>query len=392
MKKILSFITLGLLLLVTGCENVNIPAAPNNDLPTVQNVQYSAVGKALTITWDLPEDVSQITGIQVIKNMEGITELEGAQNSFYLRRADVNQDLTYTIKIIYGNMVSLGQTISFNIPFDNSNTKAAFLLAASSIENLPNAEEKAAANWFNENYVAKEKGVFISPSDLKTANSDMYSVIWVHLDRQGIALGWKNLPEAVSSEESIAGLKAYALDGGNLFFSKHATQLTAAIGRIDEKYAPNIFGAGAPVLGEDHWTINANIGEGTYDRRKNKYFKKVKAGDPNDWGFETFPMVSPGLRTDNNCMWDCNAFGFPGNPDVIMDFQVTLNATVLATWGHVKDFCCAGMVEFNPTEEYLGKVFANGLAAYQFNGAEGANLHQSNIETLTKNVIDNYMK
>ena len=392
MKKIINLLTLGLILLCTACEEVTIPNAPNTDLATVSNVQYQAVGRALTLTWDLPADTSQITGIQVIKNMENITELEGAKSSYYLRRADTNQDIIYTIKVIYGNMVSLGQTITVNVPFDNKNTKAAFLLTASSIENLPNDEEKAAANWFNENYVAKEKGVFISPSDLQSANSDMYSVIWIHMDRPGLAVGWQNLPDAVSAAENVAGLKAYALDGGNLFLTKQATQLLVAIERIEEKYAPNIYSANAPVVGEDHFTMNANIGQGTYDRRKNKFFKKLKESDPNGWGFKTFPLVSPGLRGDNNCMWDCNAFGFPGNPDVIMDFQITLGATVLATWGHVTDFCCAGVVEFNPTEEYVGNIMANGLAAFQFYGAEGANQHQSNIETYAKNVLDNYMK
>lgn len=392
MKKIVSLLTLGLMLLCAACENVEIPEAPNSNLATVSNVNFESVGRALTITWDLPADTSQITGIQIIKNMEGITELEGAKSSYYLRRADTNQDILYTIKIKYGDMVSLGQTITVHVPFDNKNTKAAFLLTASSIDNLPNDEEKAAANWFNETYVAKEKGVFITPEQLQTANSDMYSVIWIHLDRIGLPVGWQNLPDAVSAAESVAGLKAYAMDGGNLFLSKQATQLLVAIERLEEKYAPNIYSSGAPVVGEDHFTMNANIGQGTYDRRKNKFFKKLKEGDPNGWGFKTYPLVSPGLRGDNNCMWDCNAFGFPGNPDVIMDFQVTLSATVLATWGHVTDFCCAGVVEFNPTEDYVGNMMANGLAAFQFNGAEGKNTHQSNVETFAKNVLDNYMK
>lgn len=387
MKK-LFFVSILASLLLFGCKKVDIPEAPNKDLAKVQNLQYKASGRALTLTWDLLT-TEGVTGVQIIKNGEGVTEIEGAATSYYLRKADTNQDLLYTVKVRYGKMVSEGMSISFNIPYE-SNAKAAYLMTASSIENLPNQEERNAASWFNDKYVAKGKGEFITPSKLPEINSDMYSVIWIHIDRDGAQSGWRNLPESVSSEETVAALKAFVEDGGNLFVSKQATQLVAAIGRIEEEYAPNIWSVDFQENGTDVWSINANIG-GIYDRTKNKFFKKLKASDPEGYGHNVFPMADKGARTDHNCMWDCNAFGFPGAPDVINDFQVATGSIVLATWGHVTDFCCAGIVEFNPKGTYVGNILASGVSAYQFyQGA--ANSYRENSEQFTSNVIDNYMK
>ena len=387
MKKLI-YIAFFSLLLLCGCKKVDIPQAPNSGLAKVSNLQYKASGRALTLTWDLPA-AEGITGVQIIKNQEGVLELEGAQSSYYLRKADTNQDLVYTVKVRYGNMVSEGMSISFNIPYD-SKGKAAYLLTASSVESLPNQEERNAANWFKVNYVDAGKGDFITPSKLSEINSDTYSVIWIHIDREGIEKGWRNLPEAVSSQEYVDALKAYAYDGGNLFLSKQAVQLLVAIGRIEEKYEPNIYSTGSQE-GTDVWSMNANLGLGKYNRTKNKFFKGLTASDPNNYGYDTFGLVGTGMRTDDNCMWDCKGYDFPGTPDVIMDFQSTLGCTALATWGQVQDLSSVGVVEFNAKGDYIGKIFADGMSAFQFYQGEN-NEYKGNLEKFASNVLDNYMK
>ncbi|MDE6134789.1 MAG: DUF4960 domain-containing protein, partial [Muribaculaceae bacterium] len=62
----------------------------------------------------------------------------------------------------------------------------------------------------------------------------------------------------------------------------------------------------------------------------------------------------------------------------------------LATWGHVRDHCVAGLVEFNANAEH-GRCIANGLAAYEWNQNSGVNPYQHNIEQLTTNILD-YLK
>ena len=90
-------------------------------------------------------------------------------------------------------------------------------------------------------------------------------------------------------------------------------------------------------------------------------------------------------------MWDLNSFDFPAlYPDaenIVKAFEMENEAVVLATWGHVVDWCCAGMVEFNPTEEYKGRCIAIGLAAYEWNQNTGINAYQSNLELMTNNIL-----
>lgn len=94
-------------------------------------------------------------------------------------------------------------------------------------------------------------------------------------------------------------------------------------------------------------------------------------------------------------MWDLNAYGLPQTSpaagNVVKAFEGETSSTVLATWGHVEDYCCAGVVEFNPTATYAGRIIAIGLSAYEWDENGTANTYQGNIERFTKNCID-YLK
>ena len=87
-------------------------------------------------------------------------------------------------------------------------------------------------------------------------------------------------------------------------------------------------------------------------------------------------------------MWDLNSYGLTEGPNVVAAFEAKTNSMVLATWGHVTDYCCAGMVDFAPAGAYKGRCIAIGLAAYEWNQNSNKNLFQSNLELLTKNCLD----
>lgn len=112
--------------------------------------------------------------------------------------------------------------------------------------------------------------------------------------------------------------------------------------------------------------------------------------DPNGYGYNSLPLIGPGQREDHNCMWDCNIYGKGSYADVIAHFEAETNSMVLATWGHVRDHCVAGLVDFYATESH-GRGVANGFAAYEFNQNSGENIYQHNVEQLTLNII-NYLK
>ena len=64
---------------------------------------------------------------------------------------------------------------------------------------------------------------------------------------------------------------------------------------------------------------------------------------------------------------------------------------MLATWAHVADYCCAGIVDFNPDGDYLGRIVAIGLNSYEWNQNDRVNDYQGNIEKMTANCLE-YLK
>ncbi|MBR1667328.1 MAG: DUF4960 domain-containing protein [Bacteroidaceae bacterium] len=386
MKKISFIFTmmLSLVAVLTSCEDVKYDNTPYS-IP-VSNYNYAIEGRALTLTWTLPDGATQAA---VLKDGVQIVAVEG--NTYTIANADDNQEHLYTVKAIYDNgRVSEGVTIAITV---ESKLKVGYYLTVQNYTDLPDDDEVAAAEWFKAQYVDAETGVFVHSSDLSSLSPDEVSMIWIQIDR--IGLGHGNLP---LSSSDVAALKAYVQDGGKLFLTKQATQLVSFIGRIDAQYAPGIYGDGEGGTGTDVWCMNSVIGckmDAAYDHRDHAAFVGLEAGDPNGYGFETYPMEGPGLREDHNCMWDLNAYGFSGQPNVVANWQDATNSTVLTTWGHVADYCCAGVIEFHPTTDFAGSIIACGLSTYEFRQnapQEGTqNAYQGNIERFTKNCID-YLK
>lgn len=367
----------------TACktESVVLPAKD------VTNLRHAIDGRAVTLSWELPKE-ENVIALQVVKeNDKTFKETEGAVTSFLIEKAEVGIDLIYTVRTITDKSISKGVSDTFYVEPEHQPMPAMVLLAAEP-DALPDDDEIAAAKWFKTNYVDKNKGVFITPADLASLSPNDYSMVFIIVDRVGQGAGWANLPAALITDAAIAGMKKYLADGGNFFFAKMATPLACAIGRIADTYAPGIFGDGEGGTGDDTWCINANIGLGTYDHRSHPIFQLMET-NTTFYSHETFPLLGPGgFREDHNTMWDCNAYGFPADPDVIKNFEDATTATVLATWGHVTDYCCAGIVEFRPTAESKGTIIANGLSAYEFKQNNQDNQYQGNIDKLTENTID----
>ncbi len=210
-------------------------------------------------------------------------------------------------------------------------------------------------------------------------------------------MGWENLPE-VSDPDVIAALKEYSANGGSLYLANMATQLTVPLGIVPDNMAPTVYGNGEGGSGDDVWVINPYLGwdyrdgadQGFYDRTSHEIFKGITLEDPNGYGYDNLPLIGPGQREDHNCLWDCNIYGKGSYSDVIKNFEVTTNSLVLATWGHVRDHCVAGLVEFYSNSEH-GRCIANGFAAYEWNQNSGENPYQHNVEQLTLNILD-YLK
>ncbi|MCF0180079.1 MAG: DUF4960 domain-containing protein, partial [Bacteroidales bacterium] len=234
MKKI---ITLGTLLIATAtafqsCSDVELPVAANSGLNTVTSLTQVVDGRSLTLSWDLPSG-EQVENVLVYRDQQLIAELEGAQTTYYIERAPVNQDNIYTVKFKTNNgLVSLGQSLLVHIEYVpptpptpvGVSLPAAYLLAANSIEELVDDDERAAAQWFYDNYASKGKGLFIKINELDKLSPSKVSCLWIQCDLEdGTPAGWANLPYGLADASTIEALKAFHQDGGNLFLTKHAT-------------------------------------------------------------------------------------------------------------------------------------------------------------------------
>jgi hypothetical protein len=211
-------------------------------------------------------------------------------------------------------------------------------------------------------------------------------------DRIGIGHGWRNLPGDLAASATIDALKAFAGDGGNLFLTNHATQLTVALGRIDEAYAPGIFGDGEGGNNGDIWGVHPVIGnvEGQiYDHTGHDIYRGMTFTS-GLYERSIYTFIGAGVKGDHNCMWDLNAYGLAPNPNVVKTWEDLTNSHVLGTWNHVVDYCCAGIIDFDPTTTFAGRILAVGLAAYEWN-IGGQNEKQSQLERFTQNCIG-YLK
>lgn len=376
-------------------EGVSVKATiPYVDLPNVSGLTADVNGRTVTLKWALPS-ADGITGVKVIRNgeTEAATLIEGTPTSCELKGQPMDAELTYTVAVVYDNFYdSKGTSVKATIPYITP--KMGYLMTAPTIQQLPDDDERAAAAWF----AAQENAELLQPSQLAGIDADIYSVIWIEIDRVGLPLGWENLPAEISNAETIEALRRYSANGGSLYLANQATQLTVPLGIVPADMPPTVYGNGDGGTGNDVWLINPYLGwdfkdggdQGFYDRTYHAIFKDLKMEDPNGYGYNALPLIGPGQREDHNCLWDCNLYGRGNQPDVIRNFEVTTNSLVLATWGHVRDHCVAGLVEFFANAQH-GRCIANGFAAYEWNQNSGTNPYQHNVEQLTKNILD-YLK
>ena len=392
MKKLMYLIVLFAGLMLISCEPVNIPEAENSKLPGVENLKYSTAGRDLTLSWELPATVPaglQMVGIEVVKNNQELTTIDSVCTSYLIKRAAVNTELMYAVRIKYSDgRVSPNAALIFTIEYEEK-ARPAMVLLADDIADLETEEEQGAARWFKENYVDKGEGNFITPEDMANINMSEVSMIWIHLDRIGIAQGEASLPEELTSAAVKTKMRNFIMNGGNMYLSKHATQLVTTYGRVKATYAPNIFNSADGAEGGDVWSMNANLLGGTQDERGHVFFQGMtKNSDANT----TLPLIGAVYRYDHNCLWDLNALTYTKTgANNYEKFQKQTNSEILGTWGQVVDDAVAGLVIFKADEdEFLGTVVCNGLAAYNM-GNEANTEYAENNQILTKNIIE-YLK
>lgn len=291
------------------------------------------------------------------------------------------------------------------LPLKHATSRAAILIAEEREEDL-NPQEKAAVELFKAMY---PNGTVLTPENVASSLSTVkFGTLWIHLDRIGQGNG--NLPASLSDATVLEALRKFHTAGGNLLLTKHATQLIHRLGRIDNRFAPGIYGDGDGGYGSDSWTVNAQIGwwqmnpdnaapdaSQYYDRRSHPIYSGMSTSSAYSW--ETYPLLgsgngSPMWREDHNCIWDLNAYSYNADGrNTVERFERENNALVIGTWGHVQDYAVAGIVEFLPgggsgrAQGTCGTILANGLAACELSPRFGNNAYSGNAERLNANSL-----
>lgn len=266
----------------------------------------------------------------------------------------------------------------------------------------PSAQEQAAIAWFQSTYtdgVVLNNAADLAKSELKT--------VWIHVDRVGLGKGFTFLPSEFSSAEAVNGMKAYLAKGGTLYLSKHATQIMTEIDRVPGDWTPGLFGDADGGAGTDIWCVNAYLGSWQinpnndakdasqiYDRRSHSIYNGLEEfAQYLDFPHPCYPMEgttdgSEIHREDHNCMWDLNAYTWSADgKNTLEQMEKQYDCKLLGTWGHVQDYCVAGIVEFNKTAT-CGTIIANGLAACEWAPRTNNNAYHSNLTKLTENTLD----
>lgn len=392
-----NFLTIVLIALTAGwfasCNTVEPEMSASKGRKKVYNLRYTNEGRTLYLTWNLDAD-STMSGIQIARNGENPVTIDSLLTSYTVRHVTPNQDVLYTVKIFYrDSVVSEGVSVRVHIKYDQP-VYAGYVLSTGSIAELPDDDERAAAEWFDREYVQKNRGRFIPIWEVGNVNLDEVACLWVHIDRQGMPAGWQNLTGGFSDPVFVANLKSYVEEGGNLYLSTHATQLLVAIGRITEALSPNEISTGQGGYGPDIWTMNAYLGAGStpsYDHRGYEFFKDMKLDIYNNYEYTSFPMVSPGIREDHNCLWRLSDIKFPSGSDKVRGWELATKSTALATWGQNTELNYIGLVDFAIMGNYRGRIVAMGLGCYEWALHDG-NAYQYQIEKLTENIIESLRK
>lgn len=346
-----------------------------NGTNPVSDLKAERVDDTIVLTWKLSSSNSA-TSIDITWNDNVPVSIDATETSYVINNVSPDQSYRIGVRTKNNNMKS------HYIYAEVKSQKIAYLMSVESSEDIVDDDEIASYQWFTTTY---PNGEVLTPVTLLSIDLSSFAVIWIHVDQTGLQPGPDNLPAALIDGDVVNALSTYYKEGGNLLLTNHATQYIISLGRLATDRSPGIFGSGEGGSGSDVWSFNPNIGM-IYDNSSHPIFESMDR--VNDFGFPTIPLIGPGHREDHNSMWDLNAYSYtaPGD-NVVEKFQNEKSVKILATWGHVTDFCCAGIIEFYPTAEYKGRCIAIGLAAYEWNQNSNPNIYQDQIELLTSNIL-----
>lgn len=292
--------------------------------------------------------------------------------------------------------------------------KIGFLFPGKDLYNTRGADDDAKAlEWFQTFYGAKAK--LVTPEELASLNPAEVPVLWVPVNHDGVDK-YDDIDEVY--HKSVDALKSYAQKGGNLYLTNYAALFVEKMGR----------------------TNGNDLGEGLYANQyeiKNYYFKEEDYKNTNSdgrkdngiryiitldgkTGFDKsgyFPYAGLvkaedngilktsqfGLKEHHGIMWKLEGNIVNSNPEKFKKFEEGTHSVIWGLPDIIGDYARASVIEFQPYNEYLGTIFANGDFSYEWDetardgdgnpqGGTGKNIYQYNIERYTSNILNHLLE
>lgn len=285
--------------------------------------------------------------------------------------------------------------------------KIGFLVPGNDLYNTRGADDDAKAlEWFQTFYGAKAQ--LVTPDELASLNPAEVPVLWVPVNHNDV-----NKYDDIDPvyRNSVDDLKSYAQKGGNLYLTNYAALFVEKMGRTNGNALAEGIYANQYEIKNDFITKEEYNSKGKRDNgiryiitiNENKGFDKSGffpyAGLADATGILKTSQF--GLKEHHGIMWKLEGKIDNSKPEKFKKFEEGTHSVIWGLPDLIKDYARASVIEFQPYNEYLGTIFANGDFSYEWDeaardgdgkpqGGTGKNIYQYNIERYTSNIL-NYL-
>lgn len=278
--------------------------------------------------------------------------------------------------------------------------KIGFLVPGNDLYNTRGADDDAKAlEWFQTFYGAKAQ--LVTPDELASLNPAEVPVLWVPINHDGVS-AYDNIDEVYRN--SVDALKSYAQKGGNLYLTNYAALFVETMGRTNG----NDLGGGlyANQYEIKNWYFEEN------ERKDNGIRYMITPGFDKSGYFPYAGLADAtgilktsqfGLKEHHGIMWKLEGKIDNSKPEKFKKFEEGTHSVIWGLPDIIGDYARASVIEFQPYNEYLGTIFANGDFSYEWDeaardgdgkpqGGTGKNIFQYNIERYTSNILNHLLE
>ena len=290
--------------------------------------------------------------------------------------------------------------------------KIGFLVPGNDLYNTRGADDDAKAlEWFKTFYGAKAK--LVTPNDLALLNPAAVPVLWVPVNHNGVGK-YDDIDEVY--HKSVDALKSYAQKGGNLYLTNYAALFVEKMGRTNGNDLGEGLYANQYEI-KNYYFTEEDYKNTTSDGRKDNGIRYIITLNGNK-GFDKsgfFPYAGLadatgilktsqfGLKEHHGIMWKLEGDIANTDPNKFTKFEEGTNSVIWGLPDIIGDYARASVIEFQPYNEYLGTIFANGDFSYEWDeaardgdgnpqGGTGKNIFQYNIERYTSNILNHLLE